>query len=358
MDYELIVVGGGPAGLSAALTGACYKLKTLVIDAASAGGAPINNFPWKVVDNVLGFRNMNGKQVADVFVEHVKKEGVVVKENEGVENITRDNVADKILVETNKNKYTAKAVIITIGILGKPRKANVKGENLNGVNYTVTDPNLYTKKKVLVVGGGDTAVEWAVGLDKAGAKTTIIHRKNVFRANEKNQKDIVESDVKILWNTEIKEILGENKVEGAILMNNQTNETITENFDEILADMCDAKAIIIGSPTYFANVPAKLKDLMDKTIILRRHGRKLKNKIGGAISVGGSRNGGQEYVILAIHNFMLVHEMIVVGDKDTAHFGGIAIARNLGDVLNDKDGLETCENLAKRIVEVLKGVKI
>ncbi len=123
--------------------------------------------------------------------------------------------------------------------------------------------------------------------------------------------------------------------------------------DEILGYMCDARAIIIGSPTYFANVPAKLKDLMDKTIILRRQGRKLKNKIGGAIAVGGSRNGGQEYVILAIHNFMLIHEMLVVSDKDTAHFGGIASGRNLGDVVNDKEGLETTENLGKRLVEIL-----
>ncbi len=129
------------------------------------------------------------------------------------------------------------------------------------------------------------------------------------------------------------------------------------NTDEILGYMCDARAIIIGSPTYFANVPAKLKEIMDKTIILRQQGRKLKNKIGGAIAVGGSRNGGQEYVILAIHNFMLIHEMLIVSDKDTAHFGGIAVARNVGDVLNDKDGLKTTENLAKKIVEILKTSK-
>jgi len=126
------------------------------------------------------------------------------------------------------------------------------------------------------------------------------------------------------------------------------------NANEILDIMVDARAIIIGSPTYFANVPAKLKELMDKTIVLRQQGKKLKNKIGGAIAVGGSRNGGQEYVILAIHNFMLIHEMIVVSDKDTAHFGGIAVGRNIGDVLNDKEGIQTAENLGKKIAEVLK----
>ncbi|MFN3527942.1 MAG: NAD(P)/FAD-dependent oxidoreductase, partial [Candidatus Altarchaeaceae archaeon] len=233
LDYDLIIVGGGPSGLSAALTGACYKLKTLVIDAASAGGAPMNNYPWKIVDNTLGFRNMTGKQLAEIFVNHVKEEGVEIRENESVENIIRDEKNNKIIVETNKNRYTATAVIIAIGVLGKPRKLGVPGEDLKGVNYTLKDPNLYKDKKVLVVGGGDTAVEWAVGLDKAGANTTIVHRRDTFRANEKNQKDIKESRVRILFNTEVKEILGKEKVEKVVLINNKTNETTTENFDEI-----------------------------------------------------------------------------------------------------------------------------
>jgi len=123
---------------------------------------------------------------------------------------------------------------------------------------------------------------------------------------------------------------------------------------EILEKMANAKAIIIGSPTYFANVPGKLKSLFDQSIVLRRDGFKLKNKIGGAIAVGGSRNGGQEQVILAIHNFMLIHEMIIVSDKETAHFGGIAVGRTTDDILRDDVGIRTVENLGKKVAETLK----
>lgn len=234
MDYELIVVGSGPAGLSAALTGACYKLKTLVLESASAGGSLMNNYPWKVVDNTLGFRGLKGKEVADIFVKHVRDEGVEIRENESVENIVRDEENDAIIVETTKGKYTANSVVIAIGILGKPFKLGVAGEDMDGVLFSLVDPDAYAGKKTLVIGGGDTAVEWAVALDRVGADSTIIHRKDVFRANEKNQKDIDESNVRILWNTEIREIIGEEgKMKSGRLENNKTSEETVEDFDVI-----------------------------------------------------------------------------------------------------------------------------
>lgn len=125
-------------------------------------------------------------------------------------------------------------------------------------------------------------------------------------------------------------------------------------FPEIASDLKLADGIIVGSPTHFASVSGQLKILFDRTVSLRRDGYKLSGKVGGAIAVGGARNGGQEFVIQTIHNWMLIHEMLVVGDKETAHFGGIAVAQNPGDVLKDKIGLETAENLAIQIVETLK----
>ncbi|MEA3255192.1 MAG: flavodoxin family protein [Candidatus Altiarchaeota archaeon] len=125
----------------------------------------------------------------------------------------------------------------------------------------------------------------------------------------------------------------------------------------ILEAMTSSDALIIGSPTYFSSVSGQLKALFDRTLPLRRNNFQLSGKVGGAIAVGGSRNGGQEFVIRDIHNWMLLHEMIVVADRKTAHFGGIAVGRGLGDTLGDDVGLATVENLATRVYDVASGME-
>lgn len=131
--------------------------------------------------------------------------------------------------------------------------------------------------------------------------------------------------------------------------------SITDDAFSILEKMAKADAIIIGSPVYFASVSGKLKALLDRTLPLRRNGMKLGGKFGGAIAVGGSRNGGQEFTIRDIQNWMLLHEMAVVSDKKTAHFGGAAWGRHRGDAIKDETGVDTVVNLSKRVVEVLMG---
>lgn len=129
--------------------------------------------------------------------------------------------------------------------------------------------------------------------------------------------------------------------------------TVEDDVFPILEKMRGADALIIGTPTYFASVSGKLKAFMDRTLPLRRNQMMLASKIGGAIAVGGSRNGGQEKAVAEIMDWMFLHEMIVVSDKQTAHFGGIAVGRNPGDALGDVVGVETVENLAKKIVETI-----
>jgi multimeric flavodoxin WrbA len=131
----------------------------------------------------------------------------------------------------------------------------------------------------------------------------------------------------------------------------------TDDVAGILEAMKAADAIIIGSPTYFASVSGQLKTLFDRTLPLRRNAFQLSGKVGGAIGVGGSRNGGQENVVRDIQNWMLVHEMIVVGDKKTAHFGGISVARRPGDAEKDELGLTTSENLGIKVYETVSRIK-
>jgi thioredoxin reductase (NADPH) len=225
-EYDIIVVGGGPAGLSAAITVAYYKVSVLVIESGSAGGALIGQYPWKKVDNYPGLYEKTGSEVAKLITDHALKEGVKINENETVLDLRRqanpDDSKEYMLVKTNKGEYKAKAIVLACG-LGSPRKLGVEGENLDGVTFCLPDPKKFKGKRILVVGGGDSAVECAVELKRKGADTTIIHRKDAFRATDKNVQCVKEECIDILWNTEVKRIEGGKRVERVHLFNNKDN---------------------------------------------------------------------------------------------------------------------------------------
>ncbi|MCD4845099.1 MAG: flavodoxin family protein [Methanosarcinales archaeon] len=109
-----------------------------------------------------------------------------------------------------------------------------------------------------------------------------------------------------------------------------------------------ADGIIVSSPVFFGTLSGQLKTLFDRTLPLRRHGFLLKDKVGAAAAVGGSRNGGQEYTIWSIHAWMHIQGMIVVGDGN--HFGGIAQK----DVDSDNEGIKTLEDTANKLCDTLE----
>jgi len=121
----------------------------------------------------------------------------------------------------------------------------------------------------------------------------------------------------------------------------------------LIDKMAAADAIIIATPTYFASVSGKLKNFFDRSLPLRRNGMKLKNKVGGAIASGASRNGGQEIACQQIISWMHLQEMVTVVDAGTAHFGGIAWVPRGSMPEDDKIGIETSESLGRKIAEVL-----
>jgi len=127
---------------------------------------------------------------------------------------------------------------------------------------------------------------------------------------------------------------------------------IYDDMVKITRKLQEAQGIIIGSPVYFGNVTSQLKMFMDRSRPLRID-FKLKDKVGGAISVGASRNGGQETTITAIHQFFFIQDMIIVGDgAPLGHYGGAGVSGAAGDASQDEMGLETSANLGKRVAEL------
>lgn len=120
---------------------------------------------------------------------------------------------------------------------------------------------------------------------------------------------------------------------------------------DILKDK-EIKGIIIATPVYMGSMTAQCKAFLDRTVMFRRNGFLFKNLIGGALAIGGSRNGGQEITIQTLHAAMLIHDMIIVGDGNkTSHFGGIMHNNKQSDS-DDTVGLQTVENLSFRIAEL------
>lgn len=122
---------------------------------------------------------------------------------------------------------------------------------------------------------------------------------------------------------------------------------IGDDMTDIYEKLETSDAFIVSSPVFFGSMSAQIKALLDRTILLRRNGFLLKGKVGGAVAVGGSRNGGQEFTINAIHSWMHIHGMLVVGDM--AHFGGIAVK----PVESDDAGLKTVKDTVNMVCETL-----
>lgn len=127
---------------------------------------------------------------------------------------------------------------------------------------------------------------------------------------------------------------------------------IYDDMGGILEKIRESHGLIIGSPVYFGSVTSQLKMLIDRSRPLRMD-FKLKNKVGGAIAVGGSRNGGQETTISAIHDFLLIHDVIIVGDgAPLAHYGGTGVGSAKEASESDEVGLQTSRNLGRRVAEL------
>lgn len=223
--YDLIIIGAGPAGLSAAVYGKRAGLDLLVIEKNPMGGGQV--LTTYEVDNYLGLPGINGFDMGQKFQDHAKAAGAefITTTVTGLENL-----GDKKVVHTEKGDYEAKTVILAAG--AHHAHLNVPGEEElagMGVSYCATcDGAFYRGRKVAVVGGGDVAVEDAIFLARFCEKVYLIHRRDELRAAKSLQNRLFElPNVEIRWNRKVKEIKGEDMVENLLLEDSLSGEEET-----------------------------------------------------------------------------------------------------------------------------------
>ena len=229
LEYDLVILGGGPAGLSAAIYGARGNAKTAIIDTNMIGGQPTN---YLEVENYPGLNLMGGFELMEQFEAHADKFNVDKFPMEEIVEIKFD--AENHKIKTLDKEFTAKTVIIATG--AGPKKLGIEGEKeflSRGVSYcAVCDGAFFRDKVVTVIGGGNAAVEEAMYLSKFARKVYLMHRRNEFRADKiVQERAFMNPKIEFIWNSVPVKILGDNKVEKIVI-----KDVKTEEIKELLTD--------------------------------------------------------------------------------------------------------------------------
>lgn len=219
-EYDVIIIGGGPAGLGAGLYAARRNLKTLILSETLGGQMALAH----IVENYPGVEPMTGIELSEKMKKQVEKFGCVFK----LENVAGLELKGEIKkVKTTEREYNAKVVIIATG--SHYRRLEVEGEEKfigKGVSYcSVCDGPLFKNKKVAVIGGSDSAVVAAIYLSEMASETYLIHRKDQLKAEEANIENLKKTPVKIIWDSVVEKIEGDKFVNKIIIKNIKTNET-------------------------------------------------------------------------------------------------------------------------------------
>jgi len=224
--YDVAIIGGGPAGLTAAVYAARETLSTILLEKSMTGGIPaivdqIENYPG-FPDGIAGLELMQKMRAqADRF-------GTLVSEFEDVSKILPEHGRLKLITENNR--HLAKSVIIATG--GLPRNLGIESEQEflgRGVSYCATcDGPLYRDAELIVVGGGNAAVQEALFLTKFAKRVTIVHRRDKLRAQPILQERALKNEkIRFAWDSVVSNIFGANQVEGVEIRNVKTGEKIS-----------------------------------------------------------------------------------------------------------------------------------
>lgn len=243
---DITILGGGPTGLFAAFYAGLRNASCRIIDSMpELGGRLTAVYPEKFIYDVAGFPKILAKDLVDGLVAQAKAYNPLINLNEQVEGLKADS--EGFILNTRNDKgetitHYTRTIIVAAGVgLYSPKKhgaAGAKDFEGNGIEYAVLEKNIYAGKRVVIAGGGDSALDWANELVALGAQVTLVHRSEKFRAHDDSVKKLYQTNARVLLNTEITSFNGNAKLESATILNNETSET------EVLA--IDAALIMFG----------------------------------------------------------------------------------------------------------------
>jgi len=220
-EHEVIIIGGGPGGLTAGMYSARAELDTLLLEKLMPGGQIANT---ELVEDYPGFESITGQELAQKMEKHARKFGLKI-EFDSANKIKLDGKFK--IIQGDNDTYRTKAVIVATG--GQPRLLGVPGEKEfagHGVSYcAICDGAFFKGEVIAVVGGGDAAVEEGMFLTKYGTRVYIIHRRDQLRAQKIIQKRaFANAKVEFIWDSAVTRVIGQDKIESIDIKNLKTNQ--------------------------------------------------------------------------------------------------------------------------------------
>lgn len=238
--FDLIIVGGGPTGMFAAYYAGLRELKTKIIESLSSLGGQINlMYPEKIITDIGAIPNIKGSNLVSNLQEQMNRFDTDISTSENVQDIIKEN--DYFIVKSKEKSYYSKTVLLTTGQgIFKPRKLTIdhnKDYEKSNLHYYVDKFESYRNKKIVILGGGDSAVDWSLMLEGIAKEVHLVHRRNRFRAHEASVSQLKKSSIKIHTPYVIDQLDGDGeKIDEVILKERRGNKITSLKTDFLIVN--------------------------------------------------------------------------------------------------------------------------